>query len=92
MGMIQRLMDAHDHNPLWSMEFREAVPLIMEKLGVGAAEALQIWLRHQVVVPVETEDMDLEQEDDDDGGYVDMYSNGTDVIMFYYPGGGIENR
>jgi hypothetical protein len=85
-------MDEHDNNPLWSMEFREAVPLIMEKLGIGAAEALQIWLRHQVVVPVDDESTEVEPEDDEAGGYLDVYSNGKDVIMFFYPGDEIERR
>jgi hypothetical protein len=66
------------------MDFREAVPLIMEKLGVGAAEALQIWLRHQVVIPVDPEKMDLEQ-DEAEGEKVHVFWNGTDVIMFLEP-------
>jgi hypothetical protein len=60
----------------------------MQKPGIGAAEALQIWLRHQVVTPVVSEETDLQPDLEEEGRKMHVFWNDKDVIMFFEPGAG----
>jgi hypothetical protein len=86
--VIQRLLEEHDRNPIWQMELDDAVPLIMEEIGVGEDEAIDVWLRHRGVMPtppVPIVPLFLGVKPGEDV-YIHMFWNATDMIVVFDPG------
>jgi hypothetical protein len=85
-AVIQRLLEEHDRNPIWQMELDDAVPLIMEEIGVGEDEAIDVWLRHRRVMPqppIVPLFLGVKPGED---VYIHMFWNATDMIVVFDPG------